>query len=152
MKGFQDKCVEAGCTAFLTKPIDFEKLQSTLAEHLSGAVSRQEQPKSPTNISDNGLYPTPFDPFPGVSSRMNKQAIIKASRQLTSVTASATVPGLVEVAGAKWKKRFVEFLVAEYRNKNTRAAYYRALGRFFAWCEAQGVQDLHQVEPTIVAL
>ncbi len=46
------------------------------------------------------------------------------------------VPALFDAAGPKAVFRLVEFLTANIRNQNTRAAYGRALCRFSAWCEA----------------
>ncbi len=80
---------------------------------------------------------------------MPNQDLIPLGRQL-SVTAQAFVPALIETAGAKTKKRFVEYFVAEIRNPRTRAAYFRAVDRFLAWCGAQGI-ELLSIEPVIVA-
>ena len=35
--------------------------------------------------------------------------------------------------------RFLEFFAARIANRCTRAAYGRAVGQFFAWCEARGL-------------
>ncbi len=35
MKGFERQCLDAGCTDFLTKPIDFELLMDTIAKHIN---------------------------------------------------------------------------------------------------------------------
>ena len=56
---------------------------------------------------------------------MANQALIIPDRQL-SVTESATVPALIELAGRKAKRRFVEFFTANINNDNTRAALLRA--------------------------
>src|SRR5208337_1881672 len=45
------------------------------------------------------------------------------------------VPVMVAGAGEHAARRFLEFFAATIRNKNTREAYYRAVCRFFAWCE-----------------
>jgi integrase/recombinase XerD len=37
------------------------------------------------------------------------------------------------------------------RNANTRAAYYRAIQQFLAWCERAGYQHLEDIEPITVA-
>ncbi len=57
---------------------------------------------------------------------MANQALIIPDRQL-SVTESAAVPALIESAGRKAKRRFVEFFTANINNDNTRAAYARAV-------------------------
>ncbi len=46
------------------------------------------------------------------------------------------VPSLIADAGDQAARRFLEFFAATIRNKNTRMAYYRAVCRFFAWCDA----------------
>ena len=44
------------------------------------------------------------------------------------------VPALVADLGEAAAWRYVEFFTANIRNSNTRRAYARACGRFFAWC------------------
>lgn len=68
----------------------------------------------------------------------------------TSVTESAVVPAIIEAAGPRTKKRFVEFFTANIRNPNTRASYFLAVKRFCDWCELRNLL-LEDVEPTIVA-
>ena len=52
--------------------------------------------------------------------------------------------------GERAKRRFVEFFTANIRNPNTRAAYGRAVGDFFAWLDERGV-TLERIEPVVVA-
>jgi site-specific recombinase XerD len=40
------------------------------------------------------------------------------------------------------------FLKANIRNRNTRLAYARAVGDFFAWCERRGLSELARIELT----
>lgn len=47
MKGFEQKCREAGCTGYLTKPIDIDLLLATLAELLGGRRVQVETPPTP---------------------------------------------------------------------------------------------------------
>jgi site-specific recombinase XerD len=61
------------------------------------------------------------------------------------------VPALVQAAGDRASRRFLEFFTANLRNRNTREAYARACGRFLAWAEARGISELRQVEPMLVA-
>ncbi len=61
-----------------------------------------------------------------------------------------SLPAMIVDAGEGASRRFVEFFTANIRNKNTRAAYMRALAPFFAWCEGRGV-GLHGVQPVHVA-
>ena len=48
------------------------------------------------------------------------------------------------------EKRFWEFFTANIRNRNTRAAYLRAVLRFADWCAARGL-TLERIEPIGVA-
>ena len=43
-------------------------------------------------------------------------------------------------------KRFLEFFAAQIRNPNTRKAYFRAVSRFAAWCESNGLTELVDLE------
>jgi len=61
-----------------------------------------------------------------------------------------TLPALITDAGERARTRFLEFFTATIRNKNTRAAYVRAVGQFCEWCEKRGLQ-LESVTPVAVA-
>jgi len=61
------------------------------------------------------------------------------------------LPAVIKRAGGRASKRFVEFFTATIRNKNTRLAYAKAIGQFFAWCEERGLIDLDLIEPVVVA-
>jgi site-specific recombinase XerD len=60
------------------------------------------------------------------------------------------LPALVVAEGERAQWRFVEFFTANIRNPNTRAAYARAIGQFFAWCEDCGF-GLRDINPIVVA-
>ena len=60
------------------------------------------------------------------------------------------LPALIADAGDQAGKRFVEFFAATIRNGNTRRAYARACGDFFAWCEHHRL-SLAAIEPVHVA-
>jgi site-specific recombinase XerD len=62
----------------------------------------------------------------------------------------AALPAVIEDAGAATAERFLEFFAAQIRNPNTRKAYGRAVGRFLAWCESQGL-GLREVSPIAVS-
>ena len=47
MKGFERECLEAGCTGYLTKPVDIDALLETLAELLGGERKRGAEPETP---------------------------------------------------------------------------------------------------------
>jgi site-specific recombinase XerD len=59
-------------------------------------------------------------------------------------------PAVIADAGDQAAKRFVEFFTATIRNPHTRKAYARAVGDFFAWCEANAL-TLPAIEPLHVA-
>jgi len=61
------------------------------------------------------------------------------------------LPAAIRQAGEAASWRFVEFFAATIRNRNTRAAYARAVGQFFAWCERHRIQTLAQITPVVVA-
>ena len=60
------------------------------------------------------------------------------------------LPQLITVAGPEASRRFVEFFTANIRNRNTRAAYARAVGQFCAWCEKKRF-TLELLEPVVIA-
>ncbi len=66
------------------------------------------------------------------------------------LTTGIIVPGLIANLGDDATRRFLEFFTANIRNKNTRAAYARAVAQFLAWCQDRGLA-LRQVEPMLVA-
>ena len=70
---------------------------------------------------------------------------------LVIVDHQTPVPAAIAAAGAPARKRFVEFFTANIRNRNTRAAYARAVADFFAWCEQAGLSTLESVQPVHVA-
>jgi integrase/recombinase XerD len=67
-----------------------------------------------------------------------------------AVANSLLLPTVIADAGEKAGKRFIEFLTATIRNANTREAYGRAIGGFFAWCERHRL-TLTGIEPMHVA-
>ena len=82
---------------------------------------------------------------------MNQLVPKKAPRALTVWESSAFVPRMIAGAGEHASRRFLEFFAATIRNKNTREAYYRAVCRFFAWCEDAKLGELADIEPLHVA-
>ena len=60
------------------------------------------------------------------------------------------LPDIVLRAGPQAAERTVEFFTAQIRNPHTRAAYGAAVMRFFAWCDARGL-ELAQISPIAVA-
>jgi integrase/recombinase XerD len=74
----------------------------------------------------------------------------KVSIALTS-RANLLVPRLIAEAGGNAARRFLEFFAATIRNKNTRMAYMRATGQFFAWCDRRHIGELADIEPLHIA-
>ena len=73
------------------------------------------------------------------------KALVPADqRPLTSVAGhhGVVVPRVIAAVGDKAARRFLEFFAATIRNKNTRMAYYRAVVRFFAWCDPWHVNKI----------
>ena len=63
---------------------------------------------------------------------------------------SFLLPPAVAGLGAAGEKAFLDFFTAQIRNRNTRAAYFRAVRRFVEWLEEGGV-ELSDVEAVHVA-
>lgn len=70
---------------------------------------------------------------------------------IQSSTPELAIPTLIAAAGERASRRFIEFFVASIRNRNTRAAYGRAVGDFFAWCDEHGIGPLIDIEAVHVA-
>ena len=71
---------------------------------------------------------------------MTPQIVPFSGRKLTRAGFQA-LPALIERAGPKASRRFLEFFLANIRNKNTRAAYARAVRDFFLWCDERGLDE-----------
>src|ERR1700724_2259623 len=77
-------------------------------------------------------------------------AILKPGALTTLTDGAHLVPVLIADAGEPAAWRYIEFFTANIRNPNTRRAYARACGRFFAWCEDRGL-TLTTIRPHDVA-
>jgi integrase/recombinase XerD len=75
----------------------------------------------------------------------------QAPRMSAAIAASIIVPAIVADAGDQAARRFLEFFAVTIRNKNTRAAYLHAAGRFFSWCDHHQLGALDEIEPLHVA-
>jgi integrase/recombinase XerD len=60
------------------------------------------------------------------------------------------VPAILQRAGERASRRFLEFFGVTIENDNTRKAYLHAARDFFGWCEVRGLA-LEQIEPLVVA-
>ena len=74
---------------------------------------------------------------------MEKQLVVRGE--------SAPVPGQIAAGGERATRRFIEFFTANIRNRNTRAAYLRAVSDFFEWCDELGLGELGALQPVHVA-
>ena len=81
---------------------------------------------------------------------MNTLVPIKATRAVAART-EILVPAAIADAGEHAVRRFLEFFAATISNRNTRTAYYRVCGSFFAWLEQHGIAELADIEPIHVA-
>ncbi len=78
------------------------------------------------------------------------QEITPYKRKKLTQVGLGRLPAVIDEAGPKASRRFVEFFVANIRNANTRLAYARAVARFLGWCEERHV-SLDRIEPIVVA-
>jgi len=60
-------------------------------------------------------------------------------------------PKAIERAGETSCRAFLDYFTATIRNKNTRQAYAKAVGRFFDWLDARGIEDVRTIETFHVA-
>lgn len=84
---------------------------------------------------------------PGNDSNHGENALFPAEALAFSESA---LPSLIARAGGHASRRFVEFFTANIRNRNTRAAYARAVAQFCRWCESRGV-ELVSLSPVVIA-
>ncbi|MGC3971634.1 MAG: tyrosine-type recombinase/integrase [Pirellulales bacterium] len=80
---------------------------------------------------------------------MIRDITVTGNRQLGRL-ANGAVPSLILDAGNDAWRRYVEWLAANIRNRNTREAYARAIRRFSNWCEQHKV-GLKALSPFLVA-
>jgi site-specific recombinase XerD len=76
--------------------------------------------------------------------------IAKKKEEKLPAVFEARLPPLIDDAGADLQERFLEFFAAQIRNKNTRAAYGRAVGQFLNWADRQGL-TLRSISPIAVS-
>jgi site-specific recombinase XerC len=82
-----------------------------------------------------------------------RELVAKPPSQAVARTAGrrVVIPALIAAAGEPASRRCLEFFAATISNKNTRAAYYRAVCHFFTWLEEHGIDELVGIEPLHVA-
>jgi integrase/recombinase XerD len=77
--------------------------------------------------------------------------LIPIPRRDISRAGLETLPAIIGRAGKAAAWRFIEFFTATIRNRNTRAAYARAVSQFFAWCDQHRIRTLDQINPLVIA-
>jgi integrase/recombinase XerD len=82
---------------------------------------------------------------------MNSELVPVPSRRDLTRAGFDHLPAAVLRAGEHATWRFIEFFLANIRNKNTRAAYAQAVGQFFAWSEHRGISELARVRPVVIS-
>lgn len=109
----------------------------------------------PEKASQNLSEETPETNVSGIPSPVAEAELLlpaEASRnsEALALPEGLNLPRLITDAGEKATWRFINFFTAEIENDNTRAAYFRAVRQFDAWCETKGF-GLEQLQPFIVA-
>jgi len=61
------------------------------------------------------------------------------------------VPSVIADASERASRRFIQFFIANIRNRNTREAYRRNINAFLAWCTEDAHLALDMIEPVAVA-
>ena len=89
---------------------------------------------------------------PGSQSKFTSAMLpVRAPRDSALARAGLEVlPAIVTRASEDMARRFLEFFTANIRNRNTRAAYGKAVGRFLSWCDEGGL-ELEDIGPMVVA-
>jgi site-specific recombinase XerD len=80
---------------------------------------------------------------------MSGELVIPPSAQVAAAAGRRAVPSLVERAGGAARYAWEEFFFGEHHNPHTHKAYQRAVRRFLAWCEQEGV-ELGGVTPGMI--
>jgi len=70
---------------------------------------------------------------------------------LTPLPSAHLIPTLISNAGDQASWRYIDFFTSNIRNPNTRRAYARACGTFFAWADERGL-TLGTIRPYDVSL
>src|SRR5882672_9592222 len=82
---------------------------------------------------------------------MKSEIVPVPSRRELARAGFDRLPTAVVRAGERAAWRFIEFFVANIRNKNTRSAYAQAIGQFFAWSELRGILELTGIRPVVIS-
>lgn len=80
---------------------------------------------------------------------MPDELVVVSAVGVPAIEAGPSLPELVERAGGAARFAWEEFFYAEHHNRHTQRAYQRAVRRFLAWAEGQGV-ELAAITPGMV--
>ena len=80
---------------------------------------------------------------------MSTELVMASSAERAGDGGGQSLPVLVERAGGAARFAWDEFFYAEHHNPHTQKAYQRAVRRFLAWAEGQGV-ELAAITPGMV--
>jgi integrase/recombinase XerD len=80
---------------------------------------------------------------------MSMEIIKRYPRPVATTVGVPDAPALVARAGDAARFAWAEFFGGQIENDHTRRAYWHAVHRFLAWCEARGL-ELHQIAPAVV--
>jgi CheY-like chemotaxis protein/HPt (histidine-containing phosphotransfer) domain-containing protein len=61
MKGYEDEVLQAGCTAYLTKPVDIDALLQQVAQLLGGTEEEQPDPDGVSSVFVDLTEPAPLE-------------------------------------------------------------------------------------------
>src|SRR3954463_3825338 len=80
---------------------------------------------------------------------MPNELVLASSASVPAPSNASALPVLVERAGGAARFAWDEFFYAEHHNPHTQKAYMRAVKRFLAWAEGQGV-ELAAITPGMI--
>ena len=86
-----------------------------------------------------------------MESEPKSTALVVPENRSVAAGQDQVVPAIIASGGPRASRRFLEFFAVTIENPNTRAAYFHACRRFFAWCEGKGLDELVAIEPMHVA-
>ena len=123
MKGDQETCMEAGCTAYLSKPIDTNMVLATVRESVSRAAATRPvvaavppvtAPPDPSVeiTADEVLFGRPSTPAPGVATTASVQPLITSTLPMDDVDFREIVVEFVD----RLKEQIVELKQATVAN------------------------------------
>jgi PAS domain S-box-containing protein len=105
MKGFEEKCLAAGCTGFLSKPVDIDLLLDTLGKLLGGECSKVEAAPmaEDSDVGEGSIFGDEADSSgPPIISRL---ASGSPRIQSTIIKFIVTLSGKVDEMDAAWARR-----------------------------------------------